>query len=149
MIYCFMKFSDLKFCCLSPPIRSIVQIIVKLAPFCTVHSRCCFPYLDRFLIVDDWKKKYKESRHCLYLPQWQNKGQTFLNTRPKYSRQQGNKPRRSLLNNKGTFCFRPNSFQIKECNWVWSMYCHIGGWAWMYATLLPIMQHKEPSEDQL
>ena len=51
-----MKFSDLKFCCLKP-IRSIVQIIVKLAPFCTVNSRCCFPYLDRFIIVDDCKKK--------------------------------------------------------------------------------------------
>ena len=60
-LYCFMKFSDLKFCCLSPPIRSIVQIIVKLAPFCTVHSRCCFPsYLDPFLIVDDCKKKKKK-----------------------------------------------------------------------------------------
>ena len=53
-----MKFSDLNFCCSSPPIRSIVQIIVKLTPFCTVNSRCCFPsYLDPFLIVDDFKKK--------------------------------------------------------------------------------------------
>ena len=58
-----MKFSDLNFCCSSPPIRSIVQIIVKLAPFCTVHSRCCFPsYLDRFLIVDDCKKKKIERK---------------------------------------------------------------------------------------
>ena len=68
-----MKFSDLKFCCLSPPIRSIVQIIVKLAPFCTVNSRCCFPYyLDPFLIVDDCKKKKKIERKLvidLYLSQ--------------------------------------------------------------------------------
>ena len=56
-----MKFSDLNFCCSSPPIRSIVQIIVKLAPFCTVNSRCCFPsYLDPFLIVDDCQKKKKK-----------------------------------------------------------------------------------------
>ena len=55
--------SDLNFCCLSPPIRSIVQIIVKLAPFCTVNSRCCFPsYLDPFLIVKDYKKKKKKNR---------------------------------------------------------------------------------------
>ena len=58
-----MKFSDLKFFCLSPPIRSIVQIIVKLAPFCTVNSRCCFPsYLDRFLIFADCKLKKKIER---------------------------------------------------------------------------------------
>ena len=58
LLYCFTKFSDLNFCCLSPPIRGIVEITVKLAPFCTVHSCCCFPsYLDRFLIVDDCKKK--------------------------------------------------------------------------------------------
>ena len=68
-----MKFSDLNFCCSSPPIRSIVQIIVKLAPFCTVNSRCCFPsYLDPFLIVDDCKKKKKIERKLvidLYLSQ--------------------------------------------------------------------------------
>ena len=46
-------------------------------------------------------------------------------------------------------CFRPNSFQKKGCNWVWSICYHIGGWVWMYATLLPIKQHEEPSEDQL
>ena len=58
-----MKFSDLNICCLSPPIRSMVQIIVKLAPFCTVHSRCCFPYyLNPFLIVDDCKTKNKKIR---------------------------------------------------------------------------------------
>ena len=62
-----MKFSDLKFCCLKP-IRSIVQIIVKLAPFCTVHSRCCFPYyLDPFLIVDDCKKKKKKIERKLVI----------------------------------------------------------------------------------
>ena len=62
-----MKFSDLKFCCLKP-IRSIVQIIVKLAPFCTVHSRCCFPYyLDPFLIVDDCNKKKKKIERKLVI----------------------------------------------------------------------------------
>ena len=61
-----MKFSDLNFCCSNPPIRSIVQIIVKLAPFCTVNSRCCFPsYLDPFSIVDDCKKKKKIERELV------------------------------------------------------------------------------------